>query len=95
MPRVAERNAAALEVVYFPRKVTVDGETLDAVPECVKAFLAFMNARGSLSGEPLEVLEQALDVLGEEFKTHAQDSSRWGLAKSTGGTQAQPERLNL
>ena len=67
---------------YFPRKVTVDAETLDAVPECVKAFLAFMQARGSLSGEPIEVLEQALDVLGEEFKTHAQDSSRWGLAKS-------------
>jgi hypothetical protein len=67
---------------YFPRKVTVDPETLDAVPGCVKAFLAFMQARGSLSGEPLEVLEQALDVLGEEFKTHAQDSSRWGLAKS-------------
>ena len=67
---------------YFPRKVTVDAETLDAVPECVKAFLAFMQARGSLSGEPLEVLEQAVDVLGEEFKTHAHDSSRWGLAKS-------------
>ena len=64
------------------RKVTVDAETLDAVPECVRAFLAFMQARGSLSGEPLEVLEQALDVLGEEFKTHAQDRSRWGLAKS-------------
>jgi len=67
---------------YFPRKVSVDAETLDAVPECVNAFLAFMQARGSLSGEPLEVLEQALDVLAEEFKTQAQDSSRWGLAKS-------------
>ena len=64
------------------RKVTVDAETLDAVPECAKAFLAFMQARGSLSGEPLEVLEQALDLLGEEFKTHAQDRSRWGLATS-------------
>ena len=28
------------------------------------------------------VLEQALDLLGEEFKTHAQDRSRWGLATS-------------
>jgi hypothetical protein len=32
-----------------------------------------MQARGSLSGESLEVLEQALDLLGEEFNTHAQD----------------------
>jgi hypothetical protein len=65
-------------------QLTVDPETLDAVPECVKAFLAFMHARGSLSGEPLEleVLEEAIDVLGKEFKTQAQDSSRWGLAKS-------------
>jgi hypothetical protein len=67
---------------YFPRKVTVDAERLDAVPECVKALLAFMQARGSLFGEPLEVLGQAIDVLGEEFKTRAQDGSRWGLAKS-------------
>ena len=67
---------------YFPRKVTADAETLDAAPECVKVFLAFMQARGSLSGEPLDVLEQALDMLAEEFKTHAQDSSRWGPAKS-------------
>ncbi len=60
------------------RKVTVDAKTLDAVPECVNAFLAFTQSRGSPSGEPLEVLEQALDLLGEEIKTHAQDRSQWG-----------------
>jgi hypothetical protein len=80
--RWTSANLAEYLLDYFPRKVTVDAETPDAVPECVKTFLAFLQARGSLSGEALEVLEQAVDVLGEEFKMHTQDSSRWGLAKS-------------
>lgn len=30
---------------YFPRKVSVGEETLDAVPECVCAFLGFLDTR--------------------------------------------------
>jgi hypothetical protein len=67
---------------YFPRKVSVDEETLAAVPECVRAFLGFLAARGSLSGEPLEQLEEACEELRAEFLESAQDSSHWGLAKS-------------
>ena len=67
---------------YFPRKVSVEDETLHAVPECVRAFLGFLDARGSLSGEPLEQLEQACEELSDEFLEHARDSSHWGLAKS-------------
>jgi hypothetical protein len=67
---------------YFPRKVSVDQETLHAVPECVRAFLGFLDARGSLSGEPLEQLEQACEELRDEFQESAGDSSQWGLAKS-------------
>jgi hypothetical protein len=67
---------------YFPRKVSVDEETLAAVPECIRAFLGFLAARGSLSGEPLEQLEQACEKLREEFLDSARDSSQWGPAKS-------------
>jgi hypothetical protein len=67
---------------YFPRKVSVEDKTLHAVPECVRAFLGFLDARGSLSGEPLEQLEQACEQLSDEFVKRARDSSRWGLAKS-------------
>src|SRR4051794_11434494 len=67
---------------YFPRKVSVDDETLDAVPECVCAFLGFLDERGSLSGEPLEHLEHAVQALRDEFHTRARDNSQWGLAKS-------------
>ncbi len=67
---------------YFPRKVSVDEETLAAVPDCVRAFLEFLAARGSLSGEPLEQLEEACEELRDEFHERARDSSHWGLAKS-------------
>ena len=67
---------------YFPRKVSVDEETLDAVPECVCAFLGFLDARGSLSGEPLEQLMEACETLREEFRERARDSSEWGPAKA-------------
>jgi hypothetical protein len=67
---------------YFPRKVSVDEETLAAVPECVCAFLGFLDARGSLSGEPLEQLEQGCEALRDEFHARARDSSQWGLAKA-------------
>ena len=67
---------------YFPRKVSVDEETINAVPDCVRAFLAFLRERGSLSGDPLEQLEQACEELRDEFQQAAGDSSHWGLAKS-------------
>jgi hypothetical protein len=67
---------------YFPRKVSVDGQTLGAVPDCVRAFLGFLEQRGSLTGEPLEQLEHALDELRDEFDQRARDNSHWGLAKS-------------
>jgi hypothetical protein len=67
---------------YFPRKVSVPAETLAAVPECVRAFLGFLEARGSLTGEPLEQLEHTLDQLRGEFVERAEDRTHWGLAKS-------------
>jgi hypothetical protein len=67
---------------YFPRKVSVEEDVLRAVPECVCAFLGFLRARGSLSGEPLKQLEQACVELSDEFYERARDSSQWGLAKS-------------
>lgn len=67
---------------YFPRKVSVEEETLHTVPECVRAFLQFLDARGSLSGEPLKQLEQGCEELSAEFQNRARDNSHWGLAKS-------------
>lgn len=80
--RWTQADLAEYLLDYFPRKVSVDDETLDAVPDCVRAFLGFLDARGSLSGEPLEHLEHAVQALRDEFHTRARDDSHWGLAKS-------------
>ena len=80
--RWTQADLAEYMLDYFPRKLSVEEETLHAVPECVRAFLGFLDARGSLSGEPLEQLERACEELSDEFLECARDSSHWGLAKS-------------
>jgi hypothetical protein len=80
--RWTQADLAEYLLDYFPRKVSVEEETLSAIPECVRAFLGFLDARGSLSGEPLEQLEQACEELCDEFHERVRDSSQWGLAKS-------------
>jgi hypothetical protein len=67
---------------YFPRKVSASQETIAAVPECVVAFLGFLEARGSLSGDALQELEEACANLTEPFLESASDPVGWGLAKS-------------
>ena len=75
-------DLAELLLDYFPRKVSAAPETLDVVPECVLGFLGFLDARGSLSGEPLEELEQVCLALREPFRERIDDPAGWGLAKS-------------
>jgi hypothetical protein len=77
----ARADLADFLLEYFPRKVMVDEERLAAVPECALGFLHFLASRGSLSGEALEWLEDALDVLRDEFEERARDRSNWGFAK--------------
>jgi len=67
---------------YFPRKVTIESEALDDVPDCALAFLRFLDDRGSLSGAPIEHLAEACDELREEFREQADSPERWGMAKS-------------
>ncbi|HEX3874900.1 MAG TPA: hypothetical protein VHW26_12185 [Solirubrobacteraceae bacterium] len=67
---------------WFPRKVTVAEEMLGDVIDCVIGFLRFLEDRDSLSGERLEVLEEACDGLRDEFVEGTVDPQAWGLAKS-------------
>jgi hypothetical protein len=80
--RWTQADLAEYMLGYFPRKVSADEDTLAAVPECVRAFLGFLAARGSLSGQLLEQLEEASEALRHTFLESARDSSHWGLAKS-------------
>jgi hypothetical protein len=51
---------------YFPRRVSADEDARSAAPECAVVFLRFLDGRGSLSGEPLERLEEACRELSAE-----------------------------
>ena len=91
--RWTQADLAEYLLDYFPRKVSADDETLAAVPECVRAFLMFLAVRGSLSGEPLDQLDEACEALRDEFLECAHDNSNWGLAKSM-LTQMQAEGID-
>jgi hypothetical protein len=80
--RWTAEDVAEFLLEHFPRKVSAAQETLDAVVDCAIAFLGFLDARGSLSGEPLEQLEEACLSLREPFLERVDDPAGWGLAKS-------------
>jgi hypothetical protein len=80
--RWTREDLAEFLLDYFPRKVSVHAETVEDVVDCAISFLRFLDQRESLSGEPLEVLEEACDDLREEFLTAQADPGSWGLAKS-------------
>lgn len=67
---------------YMPRKVSADEETIAAAPGCLAIFVRFLDARGSLAGDPLEELLAEVERLSEQVVEVARDPSNWGLAKS-------------
>jgi hypothetical protein len=67
---------------WLPREVALDEAMLPDVVDCVIAFLRFLDDRDSLSGEPLDVLEDACDELRDEFLDPSDDALPWGLVRS-------------
>jgi hypothetical protein len=80
--RWTEDDLDAFLFDHFPRKISADARMLDAVPECLIAFLSFLAERESLSGAPLDVLAAACLGMAEEFRLEATNRSNWGPAKS-------------
>ena len=67
---------------HFPRKLTADPDLIACTPECVAAFLAFLDQRELLTGDPLAELEAACGDLRPAFERAARDRRRWGPAKT-------------
>lgn len=67
---------------YAPRKLPSDDVTVATVPEALGELLKMLDARGSLAGEPLAELLEAVDDLRADHAELARDPSSWGLAKS-------------
>lgn len=69
---------------HVPRTLSLSEDDLAAVPHCAAALLRFLDARGSLSGAPLPVLEEACDELAPALAEIGADPAHWGLGKSVG-----------
>jgi hypothetical protein len=68
---------------WFPRKVTIDDETLETAAEAVSRFLHFLADEGLLDAPvPVTSLEAAVQRLRPRFERACRDPSRWGLTKT-------------
>ena len=67
---------------FFPRKLSADPDLIACTPDCVAAFLAFLDQRELLTGDPLAELEAACRDLRPAFERTARDRDRWGPAKA-------------
>jgi hypothetical protein len=79
---------------HYPRKLSADDDLIACTPECVVAFLGFLDERDLLTGDPPAELESACRRLGPRFERAARDRRRWGPAKAI-TTQMLAEGVDL
>lgn len=69
---------------YFPRKVSIGPDEAAETTQDAARFLAWLDRRGLLTGEPLRVLETRLTQLVEPLAAALADEGGFGLAKQLG-----------
>jgi hypothetical protein len=79
---------------HYPRKLSADPGLIACTPDCVAAFLGYLDERELLTGDPLPELESACGELRTAFERAARDRSRWGPAKAI-TTQMLSEGVDL
>ncbi|MGH9186696.1 MAG: hypothetical protein ACRD0U_12920 [Acidimicrobiales bacterium] len=67
---------------YFCSSVLAVDVRLADVPECVAAFLCFLDGHDALEGEPLDSLVAFVAERAASFVDAAADPASWGLAKT-------------
>jgi hypothetical protein len=67
---------------YAPRKMTMDDEAIETLPDCLAAFMRFLDRAGRLEGDDVDALTTACERLRRKSVAACRDPSRWGMAKS-------------
>jgi hypothetical protein len=67
---------------YAPRKMTMYDEAIETLPDCVAAFMRFLDRAGRLEGDDVDALTKACAQLRRKSVAACRDPSRWGMAKS-------------
>ena len=88
-----------LDEVYLelhPAKVMVEDDDLDDVLEEARAFIGFLDETGLLDShsDPVDVLVDHLDAIGEQFRHNMADASRYSFGKRL-WTTAQAEGVRM
>jgi hypothetical protein len=67
---------------HYPRKLSADDDLVACVPDCVGAFIRFLDERELLTGDTPAELESACRELRPRFERAARDRRGWGPAKA-------------
>jgi hypothetical protein len=67
---------------FAPRKMTMDDEAVHTLPDCVAAFMSFLDRDGMLEGDTVDALQETCKRLAVKCATACHDPACWGMAKS-------------
>lgn len=67
---------------FAPRKMTMDDEAIHTLPDCLAAFMGFLDRAGKLEGDSVDALRKTCERLRRKSIAACQDPSHWGIAKS-------------
>ncbi len=67
---------------FAPRKMTMEDEAIHTLPDCLAAFMSFLDRAGKLEGDSVDALRKTCERLRRKSIAACQDPSHWGMAKS-------------
>lgn len=67
---------------FAPRKMTMDDEAIHTLPDCVAAFMGFLDRERILEGDTVDALRETCKRLGRKCANACHEPARWGMAKS-------------
>jgi hypothetical protein len=67
---------------FAPRKMTMDDEAIQAVADCLAAFMGFLDRADKLEGDGVDALMETCERLCRKSVAACRDPSHWGMSKS-------------
>lgn len=67
---------------FAPRKMTMGDEAIRTMPECLAAFMDFLDRDRAVEGDTADALRQTCERLARKSAEACHDPLRWGMAKS-------------
>jgi hypothetical protein len=75
-------HVSELMLDYAPRKMTMDDEAIETLPDCLAAFMRFLDRADKLEGDDVDALTTTCARLRRTSIEACRDPSHWSMAKS-------------